>query len=222
MLGSEHFGELRLKTLGRWSHELIASTDLQSSMGPVLLMGQDCGWKDLDDAVYSRLSMVVTQNREMACIRWFDATELPFQDSCFDRIILFHLLNDGHEFELTEACRVLCQSGRLIIVGLNSLGWTYRIQRGQASPEYQMPGIKLLKIRANLARAGMRLEHFAGRGLFGKDLPVSGPIGEGARKLLAPLSDLMILSAARMDKPSVTPLRFRNADRKVQPAAIHG
>ena len=227
MLASEQACELRLKALGRWSHELIAGANLQPSMGPVLLLGQDCGWSDPDHAIYSRLSMVVTQNREMTCVRWFDPTELPFQDSSFDRIILFHMLTDGEESELKEACRVLSQSGRFIIIGLNRLGWTFRTQKSQASTEHQLPGIKLLKLRANLARLGMRSEYFAGTGIFGKDLPTSGLLSgrllvEGSRKLLAPVSDLVIMSGTSVDRSMVTPLRFRRTDRKVQSAAIHG
>lgn len=132
-----------------------------------------------------------------------DTGELPFQDRSFCSVVLHHVVSDGAGSELEEACRVTSRRGVLIILGLNRMGWRYRSQ----DEVRRLPGLAPLAIKSRLEQLGMKMQGFAGAGLFGKTRPefmCSGLSGLGT-----PVADVVILQASHADSPGVTPLRFR-------------
>lgn len=145
------------------------------------------------------------------------SSSLPFQDRVFRVVVLHHLIGDGSEPELEEACRVTAHSGVLILLGLNRAGWRYRTQGSIR----RLPGLAPLAVREQLERLGMKMQGFAGAGLLGQRKPRF--MNEGLGSLGAPLADVVILQAAHRDSRGVTPLRFRKPRASVvQSAPIRG
>ena len=132
-----------------------------------------------------------------------DSSSLPFQERVFDMVVLHHVISDGREPDLAEACRVLRRSGVLILLGLNRMGWRYRTQ----GDIRRLPGIAPLKVKGRLDRLDMVMQGFAGAGLGGSERPAFMSRGLGG--LAVPLADLVLLQARHRDNPEVTPLRFR-------------
>lgn len=158
-------------------------------------------------------SQKVAAGLKLSC----DSSSLPFQDGSFCMVVLHHVIGDGHEKELDEACRVTHHSGVLIVLGLNRMGWRYR---GQDAVR-RLPGLAPLAVKTRLEQHGMKMRGFAGAGLCGRKRPEF--MCKGLSSLGAPLADVLILQASHADSPGVTPLRFRQAHRStVQSAAMRG
>lgn len=132
-----------------------------------------------------------------------DTAQLPFQDRSFSMVVLHHVISDGTEAELAEACRVLKSRGVLIILGLNRIGCRFRAQ----SAERRLPGLAPLAVKRQLDELDMRMTGFAGAGLLRRNRPAFMSSGLGS--LGAPLADVLILQAVHADGPEATPLRFR-------------
>jgi SAM-dependent methyltransferase len=146
-----------------------------------------------------------------------DSSQLPFQDKVFQIVVLHHVVRDGDEPELEEAVRVLARDGVLILLGLNSLGWRFRVQERAGF----LPGMSPLKVKTRLKSMGMAMRGFAGAGLFGRNRPAG--MHRGFASLGAPLADVILLQAVHANHPEVTPLRFSKAGPGiVQSAAMHG
>ena len=144
-------------------------------------------------------SKIALAGQKICC----ETASLPFQDRSFCMVVLHHVVSDGMEAELAEACRVTARRGVLIVLGLNRSGWRYRSQ----DKVRRLPGVKPLSVKSRLEELGMKMQGFAGAGLFGRTRPefmCSGLSGLGA-----PVSDVVILQASHIDSPGVTPLRFR-------------
>ena len=139
-----------------------------------------------------------------------ESSDLPFQDGSFCMVVLHHVIADGFERELEEACRVTHGSGVLIVLGLNRLGWRYRRQEAIR----RLPGLSPLAVKDRLEHFGMKMRGFAGGGLLGGKRPVF--MNSGLSALGAPLADVVILQASHRGGPAVTPLRFR----KTRPAVV--
>ncbi|MBT8058808.1 MAG: class I SAM-dependent methyltransferase [Gammaproteobacteria bacterium] len=144
-----------------------------------------------------------------------ESSSLPFQDRVFRMVVLHHIVSDGSEAELAEACRVLARNGVLILLGLNRQGWRYHTQ-GRIR---RLPGIAPLRVKSALERLDMTMQGFAGAGLFGKRRPVF--MGSGLAGMGAPLADLVLLQARHVDSPEVTPLRFRKSRSSVVQSAAN-
>ena len=146
-----------------------------------------------------------------------DTSSLPFQDRAFRMVVLHHLIGDGSETELEEACRVTAHDGVLILLGLNRTGWRYRTQ-GHIR---HLPGLAPLTVRHRLERLGMTMQGFAGAGLLGRRRPAF--MNRGVGGLGAPFADVVILQATHRANPGVTPLRFRKTRAGVvQSAPMRG
>jgi hypothetical protein len=141
----------------------------------------------------------VQAGQKMVC----DPRELPFQDRSFCMVVLHHVISDGLEEELEEACRVTARRGVLIVLGLNRYGWRYRSQ----DRFRRLPGFAPLKVKSRLECLGMKMQGFAGAGLLGRTRPEF--MSQGLSGFGAPVSDVVILQAVHVDSPGVTPLRFR-------------
>jgi len=145
------------------------------------------------------------------------SSSLPFQERVFRMVVLHHVIEDGSEPDLEEACRVTARNGVLILLGLNRAGWRYRSQ-GRIR---RLPGLAPLTVRNRLEQLGMKMNGFAGAGLLGQRKPVF--MNSGLAGLGAPLADVVILQATHRDSPGVTPLRFRKPRAAVvQSAPIQG
>ena len=142
-----------------------------------------------------------------------DSASLPFQDRVFKMVVLHHVIGDGSEPELAEACRVTARDGVLIVLGLNRFGWRFRTQGSLRS----LPGLVPLAVRNELERQGMKMQGFAGAGLCGQSRPVF--MNSGLSALGAPVADVVILQASHVDSPGVTPLRFRKSSSVVVQSA---
>ena len=164
------------------------------------------------------VSISLTRNQpalagQRLCCR---TTNLPFQDRSFRMVVLHHVVSDGQEEELAEACRVMRHDGVLILLGLNRMGWRYRSQGAVR----RLPGIAPLKVKARLEALGMKMHGFAGAGLCGMKKPVFMNSGLGG--LGAPLADLVLLQASHQDSPGVSPLRFRKVNSGIVQSAPLG
>jgi SAM-dependent methyltransferase len=145
------------------------------------------------------------------------SSSLPFQSHVFRMVVLHHVIGDGTEPELEEACRVTARSGVLIVLGLNRNGWRYRTQGAIR----RLPGLAPLAVKDRLEQLGMKMQGFAGAGLLGRRKPRFMNTGLGG--LGAPLADVVILQATHRNSAAVTPLRFRKPRTAVvQSAPIQG
>jgi len=145
------------------------------------------------------------------------SSSLPFQDRVFRMVVLHHVIGDGSEPELEEACRVTARNGVLILLGLNRAGWRFRTQDAIR----RLPGLAPLTVRHRLEKLGMKMQGFAGAGLLGQRKPRF--MNRGLGSLGAPLADVVILQATHRDSATVTPLRFEKPRASVvQSAPIRG
>jgi len=146
-----------------------------------------------------------------------ESTQLPFQDRVFQVVVLHHVVSDGMEPELAEAVRVLARDGVLLLLGLNRMGWRYRIQGRKG----HIPGLAPLRVKTRLEALQMKMQGFAGAGLCGLDRPEW--MNSGFASLGAPLADVLLLEAWHQNSPEVSSLRFRNSRTSVvQSAAMRG
>ena len=142
-----------------------------------------------------------------------DSASLPFQDRVFKMVVLHHVIGEGSEPELAEACRVTARDGVLILLGLNRFGWRFRTQ-GKIR---RLPGLVPLTVRNELERQGMKMQGFAGAGLCGQSKPAF--MSSGLSALGSPVADVVILQASHVDSPGVAPLRFRKSNSVVVQSA---
>lgn len=213
-----------LQTLKQLSEGLLRSAERTGVRGNLLEIHHPSA--PLFDPVFLHteseafgVSLSLTQSerggagQKIAC----DSNSLPFQDGSFCMVVLHHVVGDGLEQELEEACRVTHHSGVLIVLGLNRMGWRYRRQGSMR----RLPGLVPLAVKSSLERQGMKMRGFAGAGLFGKNRPAF--MCKGLGSLGAPFADVLILQASHADSPGVTPLRFRQSrSAAVQSAPMRG
>lgn len=146
-----------------------------------------------------------------------DSDQLPFQDGVFQAVLLHHVVSDGSELELDEAVRVLARDGVLILLGLNRMGWRFRV-RGSSE---RLPGLAPLRVKKRLEALGMTMQGFTGAGFCGMNRPIW--MNSGIASLGAPLADIVLLQASHRHGPEVTPIQFRNSRTGVvQSAPMRG
>ena len=92
---------------------------------------------------------------------------LPFQDEAFRTIALYHVIADGTEPELAEACRVLAPGGELLVVGLNRNGWSANTLHRHGP----LPHIRHGSLLGSLRRMDMEMVAELGIGLLGRAKP---------------------------------------------------
>lgn len=176
-------------------------------LDPVLLHR---GSEDFGVSLSLTPSRDMTSGQKVCC----ESSQLPFQDNAFCTVLLHHVISDGFEPELAEACRVLRRSGVLIVIGLNRMGWRYRAQ-----DDYRrLPGLAPLAVRNRLESLGMGMKGFAGAGLGGRKKPALLMDGLGSACL--PVADLLILQAGKQAGPVVTPHRRKSRAAVAQSVSI--
>jgi hypothetical protein len=219
---TERVDRLDPEKLGKWESLLISEAVRAPSRGPELYIGPDFGLNTPGVSTCNRPVLVVRQSQGITSVGWFDPAQMPFQDASFNRVVLTHLIRDGGESELREACRVVTHDGTVMVLGLNRLGWVYLAQRKKNTPDMRLPGLAPLKVRRNLVEMGLRMESFSGAGIGGKSWKEGGNVAKLSRRLFTPVSDLLLLCACKADRPSMTRLRFGSSERNIQSAAMRG
>jgi len=141
------------------------------------------------------------------------STALPFQDEVFQRVILYHVIEDGGEAELSEACRVLLRGGDLLLLGLNRHSWggkrTYR--------DRSLPLIRLAPVQAALEGHDMLISRKLGQGLLGQDRPWMDR--QRLSGLAWPFADVVLIQARHRSRPHATRLRLKELPAGAMPAA---
>ena len=123
-----------------------------------------------------------------------DSTALPFQDESFRTVALYHVVGDGAEPELDEACRVLAPGGELVVVGLNRNSWSGTTQHRHGP----LPLIQHGKLMGRLRQHEMEIVAELGVGLLGR----VGPRMERYRwsGLGLAFADLLLLHIKHRDR----------------------
>lgn len=141
---------------------------------------------------------------------------LPFVDGAFHHVTLFHVLADGREDELEEACRVLAPGGDLVIVGISRMSWTGL--DGRHAPD--LPRIQRGRLHRQLDLRGMAVEGICGAGLMGRSRP--RVIGTGWWRLVLPVADVVLLHARHRQRPTAIRPRLKDVPAGLAPTAIAG
>jgi len=144
--------------------------------------------------------------------------ELPFLESSFKQVALWHVIATGQEAELAEACRVLAPDGELLLLGLNSAG--LRARRYQQAKN--LPRLKRQALSRRLSELGMEVTGVLGTGLLGAGLfgladRVFQQNGFGA--LLLPVVDLLVIRAQAVNPASASQVRLERFRAEVAPTA---
>ncbi len=214
-----------MAALGADTHLLLTESKRPPPRGPLLVLEPGGGPNRnalLGEALARESPLVVRQVNALASVSWFRPQALPFQDASFDCVVLLHLISDGAQPELAEACRVLTPAGLLMLVGLNRLGWVCQVQHRGLPQNARLPGMAPLKVSRALLKLGMRSESFAGAGMLGRKASTGGTVLRVCTRVFEPLADLILICARHRDRASITPLRFSGSTGRIQSAAIRG
>lgn len=144
------------------------------------------------------------------------SAELPFLDGVFSCVTLYHVIAEGGEAELEEACRVLAPGGHLLVVGLNHCGWV----GFDAGAWNGVPRLHALRVRHRLSDLGMVVEGQFGAGLLGRNRPAV--IADGWKRLALPLADIVLLHARHLHRPIASRPRLKNLPAGLAPTALAG
>lgn len=214
---SQRDSQSSLNSLKSLSEGLLRGAGLSGRRGNVLEIRHDfapCFDKPFlhcaDEGFGVSLSLTCARDGDPDQSICCDSALLPFQGGSFRAVVLHHVISDGFEPELAEACRVLQSNGTLIVLGLNRMAWRYRFQ----DKDRPLPGLAPLAVRNRLVSLGMSMRGFAGAGLGGRQAPALLRSGPSAACL--PLADLLILEACKEGGPLLTPLRRAKGAAVVQ------
>ena len=131
----------------------------------------------------------------------FDA--LPFEDECFDLIILHHLVHDGSEPFLNEILRVMSAGGDIVISGLNSSGFRSRI----VNRKRRLPALNLDKVCSFLKSNSFNIEQCLLMGLGGFSKPAPKAMWHG---LGMPFADRVVFHGHHQSNiKNASVLRFK-------------
>jgi len=150
-----------------------------------------------------------TEGATLVC----DLAELPFGEGEFELVILHHLVSDGAERELREACRVLKPGGHIIVTGRGPLAL-----RRPARPAGA--GLKTGRLARALGRDGYRVADRFGVGLFRADATLDR---RWQRPLLVLCEQVLVRARHRERESLVRPMRFsRPGTARARGAALDG
>ena len=135
----------------------------------------------------------------------FDA--LPFEDECFDLVILHHLVHDGSEPFLNETLRVMSAGGDIVISGLNSSGFRSRI----ANRKRRLPALNLDKVCIFLKSNSFSIEQCLLMGLGGFSKPAPKAMWHG---LGMPFADRVVFHGHHQSNiKNASVLRFKQVQQ---------
>jgi hypothetical protein len=143
-----------------------------------------------------------------------DSAELPFVDSVFRGVTLYHVIGEGGEAELAEACRVLAPGGDLLVVGLNHCGWA-GFDSGVCAG---VPRLHSARVQYRLRELGMIVEARLGAGLFGRERPAV--LEHGWQRLAVAVADVVLLRARHLHRPAAARPNLKEIPAGLAPTAI--
>lgn len=129
------------------------------------------------------------------------ARQLPLQTRRFGLVLLSHIISDGKESELEEACRVLKPGGLLLVLGLNRNGLRYLRGRSQSD----MPGLRPLAVRGQLEQFDMNVRTVLAEGFLKRRWPEQ--MNQGLARMLIPVADLLLVVARKEEPRLATPVK---------------
>ncbi len=141
---------------------------------------------------------------------------LPLQDGSAGLVLLNHVVADGREPELEAGCRLLQPGGRLLILGLNRLGFRYLHSRSKRD----FPGMRPLAIRARLESLDMRILVMHAAGFFCSERPQS--MNSGLWRILIPLADQLLIVAKPAEPRIMNPVSTTKLRAVASPSALAG
>jgi len=138
---------------------------------------------------------------------------MPFQDSSFKRVVLWHVVDTGDEPELAEACRVLEHGGELLVLGINPYGLRSRLE----SEAKALPRLHSSRLEARLHELSMEVDAVLGVGFYG----VTNRIVQRGQVsgLLLPFVDLLLIRAKPIDTTPMNALRLGQFRAGVAPTS---
>ncbi|MEJ8567607.1 hypothetical protein [Elongatibacter sediminis] len=145
-----------------------------------------------------------------------ETAELPFTDGAFRSVTLYHVLADGTEPELGEACRVLASDGDLLVVGLNHCGWS----GFDAGYRPELPRLRPGAVRRRLLEFDVVLHARYGAGFLGRPHPAD--MGRGAWRLALPAADIVLLHARHVRPMGMARPRLKDVPAGWAPTALAG
>ncbi len=156
------------------------------------------------------LALLLRSGVGEARLRWGEVTvgltcsgELPIQSASLGAVFLSHVVGQGTEPELAEACRVLQPGGMLLIMGLNRYGARYLSERKKK----QMPGIRPLAVRERLENYDMNVQRVLAAGFLKSQYPKR--MNSGLARVLIPFADLLLIVARKYEPRLFTPVTRR-------------
>lgn len=144
------------------------------------------------------------------------SSALPLQSSSLSLVLLNHVIADGEEPELQEACRVLQPGGRLFILGLNRYGLRYVRRRTRGA----LPGLRPLSVRARLEALDMRVLVMHAAGFLCGARPAI--VSRGFTRVLTPLADLFLIVAKPVEPRIMNPVSKSKLRAVAAPSALAG
>lgn len=153
------------------------------------------------------LVLLMESAGETTRLRWGEipvvraqAHALPLQTDSHGLVLLSHVLSNGTEPELDEACRVLQPGGVLLVLGLNRFG--FRFIRERTRPE--VPGLRPLMVRERLEQLDMNVRILLAAGFMNRLWPDN--MNSGLARTLVPVADLLMIVARKNEPRLVTPV----------------
>lgn len=142
---------------------------------------------------------------------------LPVQTASLGAVLLVHLVADGKEEVLEEACRTVQPGGFVLILGLNRLGLRHLTKRSGG----RLPAMSPLAVRGRLENLEMNVISTLAAGFLCGDRP--GDLNRGPARMLIPLADLLLIVAQPVTPRIMTPLSEEKKIRTVgAPSALAG
>ncbi|HET6564918.1 MAG TPA: hypothetical protein VFG52_05850 [Xanthomonadales bacterium] len=196
------------QSLSAESCSLLRVAELNGKQGNVLLIKHPAlPWPEgrclernqqsFDRAIHLSQGLGKERFSGLAC----RSDELPFLDSSFRLVVLWHVLASGAEAELAEACRVLAAGGDLLVLGLQRRSFLARLGGQQGR---DLPALQRQPLLRKLQDAGMDIVSVTGAGLpVCKDWNIRQA---GLAGVLLPFTQLLLVQARHGNPATLTPL----------------
>jgi len=144
------------------------------------------------------------------------STGLPLQTGSLGLVMLSHIISNGAEAELEEACRVLQPGGVLLVLGLNRIGFSYLRRRSGID----VPGLTPLVVRERLEKFEMTTRMMLAAGFMNRKWPEN--MNTGLSRILIPIADLLMIVARKKEPRLASPIKRTQLRTVSSPSALAG